>query len=823
MTQGIRRTLCALLLAASAICAGAASDALTDARALAAAGKWAEVATTLEELLRFEVATPQVDDLLGQAFAKLGRKDEAAFHFDRALRQTPDDDKEFQRLRKRLIESDSLTTRRDAALNKAAKSLFESARALHDGGHVERALQLLERLAPIARGAELTQISSLASSIRSATEKVDLDKAGDGERPADGWPEFKFESQRYLLRADLEPAVTEMLGRTMDEIFEYYVKIYFDGDRARLDPRKATIFVHASHEDMGKSWKGDSAIPGGWWSPSEWQVHCYDTRGDAGSLDEMLSTLFHEASHQFMTMLAGGDGTPAWLNEGTSSFFEGATAMADGKVLWPDAALGRLVTLTAMLKGQRLGGPTPTFLEVISYNKPGSYPPEYYPWGWGLVYFLQQYEDPATLEFAYRPKYVEYRDEVIKRRTDPREAFEKVFVGAGKHPTIAAFETEWKRWIQDAIHPLHVGMQRRELRMAAVQRYLDAAKVAAADAKKAKVSENELLLRALGHVEYVRSKIDGPERPDPQLLLLQADIFERAGRAPSAAPVLEQLLDMAGDGRWNASEEEFAKLEKRLAKLDSKNSALRLANARAKNLARSALELLDAYEQSKTPLLLRSYSFASAMTAALGDPEALKARAAALRAKARETGLLRGATYKLAGPDGTWRTIFNSAEKRFEASPDRISIGGVRPVGRLCTATPLMGEYEVRARLTRVGEAAVSTHHGLIVSGTTTGDWLVVTIDNNGKLWLKRIVYGTGGGVSDTNVAYLKLDSTPPLDEAFEFSAHVTPAGSIEIMIGKDGPYLFQAPLAIPAVGHVGVYVKYGELLVENAVIEILP
>lgn len=823
MTLGICRTLCALLLAASAISAGAASDALTDARTLAAAGKWAEVASALEEHLRFEVATPQVDDLLGQAFAKLGRKDEAAFHFDRALRQTPENDKEFQRLRKRLIEADNLTTRRDASLAKAAKSLFESARALHDGGHVERALQILERLAPIARGEEHTAISALASSIRSSTEKVDLDKAGDGERPAGGWPEFQFESKRYLLRADLEPAVTEQLGRTMDEIFEYYVKIYFDGDQSRLDPRKATIFVHASHEDMGKSWEGGGQIPGGWWSPAEWQVHCYDTRGDAGTLDEMLSTLFHEASHQFMTMLAGGGGTPAWLNEGTSSFFEGATAMADGKVLWPDAALSRLVSLTAMLKGQRLGGPTPSFLDVISYNTPGSYPPEYYPWGWGLVYFLQQYEDPQSLEYGYRAKYVEYRDEVIKRRTHPREAFEKIFVGLGKHTTIAAFETEWKRWIQDTIYPLHIGAQRRELRMALVARYLDAANKAAGDAKKAKVPAEELLLRALGHVEYVRSKIDGPDHPDPQLLLMQADIFERVGRAASTAPLLEQLLDMAGDGRWEATEEDFAKLEKRLAKLDSKNAALRLANARAKNLARGALELLDAYEQAKTPLLLRSYSFASAMTAALGDPEGLKARAEALRAKARETGLLRGATYKLAGPDGTWRTIFNSAEKHFDASADRISIAGVRPVGRLCTATPLSGEYEVRARLTRVGEAAVSTHHGLIVSGTTTGDWLVVTIDNGGKLWLKRIVFGTGGGVSDTNVAFLKLDSVPAVDQPFEFTAHVTPAGSIEIEIGADGPYLFQAPLAIPAVGHVGVYVKYGELLVENAVIEILP
>lgn len=817
-----RKWLGAFLLAALAVPAIAAGDALTDARALAAENKWAEVVTRLEEHLRFEVSDGVIDQLMSEALAKLERRDEAAFFLDRALAGMSETDKEALKLRKRLLEIDPLAGKRDSALKKTVKSLLESAQTLHEGGHVERALVILERLRPIAREPELGVVTTLAESIRAATTKIDLDAAGGDSRPADGWPEVQIESQRYLLRADLEPAIAEMLGRTMDEIFEYYVKIYFDGDRSKLDPRKATIFVHASHDDMGKVWGGGGNVPGGWWSPGEWQVHCYDTRGESGTLDEMLATLFHEASHQFMTMLAGGGGTPAWLNEGTSSFFEGAVAMADGRVLWPDAALSRLTTLEAMLKGQSFGPDTPKFLDVISYNQPGSYPAPYYPWGWGLVYFLQQYEDPQTLEYVHRPKYIAYRDEVIKRQTDPREAFEKVFVGAGKYTTLAAFETDWKRWIQDTIYPLHVGARKRELRMALVERYLAAATAAAREPKKAKVPADELLLRALGHVEYVRSKVDGQEHPEPSLLLLQADIFDRLGRAPSTAPLLEQLLDMAGDGRWTPSEEQLATLEKRLKKLDSKNSALRLAKARSGNLAKAALELLDQYEKAKTPLLLRSYSFAKAMSAALDKPATLEERAAQLRTRARESGLLRGATYKLGGAPGTWKTIFSSDEKFFGAKDGRVEIGGVRPVGRLCTTVPISGEYEVRARMTRVGEAGVGAHHGVIVSGTTSGDWLVVSIDNGGKLWLKRIVMGNGG-VSDTNVSYLKLSAVPPADQPFDFVAKVAPSGAIEVTVGEDGPFLFQAPLAIPGVGHVGVYVKYGELLLENAVVEILP
>src|SRR5678810_546011 len=102
-----------------------------------------------------------------------------------------------------------------------------------------------------------------------------------------------------------------------------------------------------------------------------------------------------------MTLLSRGGFTPSWLNEGTASFFEGASAMADGRVLWPDAPIDRLQTLNMMLGGMTFGGKAPKLVDVIGWNQPRSYDAEYYPWGWGLVYFMQQYEDPTTLEYVY--------------------------------------------------------------------------------------------------------------------------------------------------------------------------------------------------------------------------------------------------------------------------------------------------------------------------------------------------------------------------------------------------------------------------------------
>ena len=97
---------------------------------------------------------------------------------------------------------------------------------------------------------------------------------------------------------------------------------------------------------MLANWTGGSA-PEGWWSPGENKVTCYDTRTTTTSLDWMLETLFHEASHQFMTQLESkGGSAPAWLNEGTASYFEGARLLANGTVqtnLIPESRLRGLM------------------------------------------------------------------------------------------------------------------------------------------------------------------------------------------------------------------------------------------------------------------------------------------------------------------------------------------------------------------------------------------------------------------------------------------------------------------------------------------------
>jgi tetratricopeptide (TPR) repeat protein len=797
-------------------------DTVADASKLLKSGKAEEAVALLEEHLRFQVGDPDTLDLYGQALAKLDRNDEAAHSFDQALAQLEEKDRRAAAIKKRLSRADELARKRESVLAKITDRMLDSAERLQKEGYSERALTILERLTPIATGKDRREVRKLVDEIRAATTEVKLDSEVNSERPDTGWKTYEFESEHYVIEANLEPEVTERVGDVMDAVFDYYVQLYFDGKRK--GGRKATIRIYATHPEMMSHWSGPDRGGGlgGWWSPGEWKVTTYDYRAAGQTLDDMLETLFHEASHQFMTMLAGGGNTPSWLNEGTASFFEGATAMADRRVLWPDAAAGRLRNLNAMLAGQMK---SPSFRDVISYNQPGSYPGEYYAWGWGLAYFLQQYEDAASLEYVFRPLYAEYREAAIKNPSKPDEIFEQVFLGKASplgHATIEEFEADWREWIK-GVYLQYFGQARRDLRLEQLERYVKAADKAAKKGKKATVPEGDLLLRALGHIEFVRTKVDDPDRPDPKLLLSQADILERLDRAGSAAPLLEQVLGMTNSGEFELPDKEVAELETRLTKIDAKNAPLRTARARAKGLSVTARRLIDSYSEGDEPLILRSYSLAKLTGAVLDDTEVLLPLAAELRQQAVDAGLLRGSLYKLTTRPGDWTTIFNNQETAWELAEDRIAIEGVRPVGKICTAVPISGEYEVRARFIREGKVRRSSFHGVIFSGTSGGDWMVIGLSgSNGGLMMKRIL-NAGGAVTDLPLTSRR--PVPPVkhDEVLELAVHVHPDGFFEVTLGDRDPVPFQMPLAVPAVGHVGLYVKDGSNVLEDLVVEIMP
>ncbi len=806
------------LLVCAASFSGAGDEGMERAHALERARDWPALAGLLEERGRRSELSADERRLLGTALEQLGRLDEAAQQldaaavgFERAGRE-PEQKAALAAVRR----LDPLSARRDPFLRKVAATLITAAEDLLDGGDAERAVSLAEKLPRVARGKDAARAEALLKQARAAFEKVQLTDGAE-EPPAGGeLPLFEMDSEHYRFACHLEPDVVRRLARLMEDLHAFYVQVYFDADSRKARSSKATIRVLPNKERMLASWQGGGS-PDGWWSPGTGEVYAYDSRSTpAGTLDAMLETLFHEASHQFMTLLSGGSPVPAWLNEGTATFFEGAVAMADGRVLWPRAALGRL----GALRWQIAGGKAPRVREVIAYESPGSYAPEYYSWGWGLVYFLQEYEDPATLQHVYRPLYSRYRSEMIKRGSGSLELFEKTMLGKASplgHADLAAFERDFERWILDEVAPLHGrDATARRMRIERAERLL--ARAGEVGRKKGGSEAEDLLARALIHTEWVRAEID-KDKPDGALLLQQADILERLGRASAAAALVEQTLELSDSGAFALSEERAAELETRLRKLDRRNAALRTARQRTNDLTRTALALVADYKASG--FVLRAYTLAADLAAVLGEP--LAPAAAELREAAREKGLLWGTIRALASPAKDWLALLSAPPDAFEVRPGSVALACVRAAALVDGRFSVSDEYVLRATIQPGGPREVGSSFGFVVGGAPGREAVIVGIDERGHAGLWSVNAAAKDAATLRRVRTIGL--VPPLaaGERVDLDVHVHRDGRLVIRAGDRAPVEADSGLRGSAPRHVGLYAKYVQVRFEDPRVEILP
>jgi hypothetical protein len=797
--------------------------AAREAEALLAAHDFEGAARLLADRLRRGSSDASICELYARTLANLARPDESAHWYEQAAALYAGEGQEpaARQCQSGVRRSDPLASRREAFFAKLSATLADSAAELLEQGHNQRAIELLERLPPVSTGKTAEKVATLLAKARAAFQRLDLD--GNGAEPAApaGRPLVEFESKHYKIAANLEQETAQRVADLMDDLHGFYVQVYFDGNEKKARGAKATIRIHPDRADMLKSWEGGPP-PEGWWSPGENTVHCYDSRTNgSGSLDWMLETLFHEASHQFMSLLSQGGFVPAWINEGTASFFEGTVAMADHRVLWPEAARLRLAPLVAQLAGGTLHA-----ADVVAYDSPASYPAEYYSFGWGLVYFLQQYEDPQTLEYCYRPLYARYRSEVIKRGGEPMKVFEEVFLGKNSplgHKTFADFERDWSQWIREEVLTLNgSGAAARKLRLERMQRELAAADAAAKEGKKARVPEAELLARALSHAEYVCSRID-KDKPDGELLVQQAGMLERLGRPAAAAPLYQRVLDLADESRFRLDEKRYAELEQRLKKLDAKNAALRSARARRLELARTAASLLAEYEKAEPPLILRGYTFAALAAGVLADDPQLSEGAQRLREAARSSGRLLGSIHELRGSPARWKTIFKSPPERFDPQAPAPELVSVRTCGFFLAGLEARGEYELRTKLVRAGKIELGAAWGLVVAGREDADWYMAGIDENGQAGLWSVRVSAGGGSTPRRLSYLRLERPVAPDEEPELAAHVYADGRIELTVGDRPVVSGKIPLDGAVPRGAGIFVKNGAAAFHDLLLELYP
>ncbi len=265
---------------------------------------------------------------------------------------------------------------------------------------------------------------------------------------------FELKGTFYTIKTNMGYELAHAMASAMAQINTSYRQVFNYKTRGG-SMRSCEIRVYKTRAEFDEHEDDIDANVKGFYRPLDNNVTTYDPRTDKhpGTLADLWSTLFHEASHQF-TRAVWPNPIPTWLNEGTACYFEGTRIERGGQVTFngiPDSRLRNLVALIDM--------GSPTVEEVITYFKPGSYEGNYYPFGWGLVYFMRNYEDESS-ERVYVPIFEDFMASYKSGgKHDVKERFVEYFVEKAKQSEVKTYEdflVRWKAWIKE-LHGLHFG------------------------------------------------------------------------------------------------------------------------------------------------------------------------------------------------------------------------------------------------------------------------------------------------------------------------------------------------------------------------------
>ncbi len=458
-----------------------------------------------------------------------------------------------------------------------------------------RAAEQLERVYDSKKAVAALLESGLDAPIAAPRKKTARWMAFHDPKHSDWDEAWKFPSDNYTVVTNMGYALGEDMSHAMEQMNASYRHVFGYKERGG-SMRRCVINVYATRAEFDELGERSPSVKG-FFRPGENSVTTYDPRTEPQPRDIsfLWSTLFHEASHQF-TDAVWPNQIPTWLNEGTASYFEGARLQTNGKVAFNGIPDGRLRGVVAGINQ----GST-TLEEVITYFQDGSYPGEYYPFGWGLVYFLHNFEDEDS-ERVYLPIYRDFMQSYKSGgKHDIKARFEEFFVEEANVAGIESYEdfvVQWEGWLKE-LHGTHFGgADQADTLIARAVRQL----------------ENDKPEQA---IESYRWALD--KRPsDPLALGALAAILADVGQDDGAIYTYRQLATLAravvdpadampGDPDRTAAEalalalSGIAEVNERLAEdLGSADAALVTASLEAAEalvdagLPRSALQLLNA-------------------------------------------------------------------------------------------------------------------------------------------------------------------------------------------------------------------------------------
>lgn len=446
-------------------------DMLAEARDLLASGDAPAALAKAETALEFAPSDPALLGVAAHACAAADDPDRA-FWYAGLARASAEGDKQHRNLLKELdelVETLPLPApSADALLADFAEERFKLAKLCQRRKLYANAVDLLsackgtpfeagadERLEKLFENEKAVE-ALLASGIEIPAKPV-TKKSPDWIAKQDAehahWDDpWEVETKYYTVLTNMGFEMAQSISLAMEQMNQFYRQVFNYKVRGGT-MRRCVLKVYAHRREFDAQEGGMSPGVKGFFVPLENRVATYDPRSEGQPVSKLWSTLFHEASHQF-TEAVTTNLMPGWLNEGTASYFEGAQILPSGQIrtnLIPESRLRNLVILLDQGK--------PTVEEVVSYFQPGSYDGSFYPFGWGLVYFIRNFEDENS-ERPYLPVYLDFMQTYTKGgKHDVFGRFCEYFVEKADQPGIDTFEQfveRWEAWIRN-LHEVHFG------------------------------------------------------------------------------------------------------------------------------------------------------------------------------------------------------------------------------------------------------------------------------------------------------------------------------------------------------------------------------
>lgn len=243
---------------------------------------------------------------------------------------------------------------------------------------------------------------------------------------------FELETKHYIIKTDTADFVCKNAGKAMEQLYSAFTGIFHPEEDEKRP--KTEIIIFDKEDDFLKYARSLGADVqkghlGFFRTGHEGRdtIAVFKRRTDEFNT---LSTLYHEATHQFIMMVMGSTRLPPlWLNEGLAVYFE-TSVVRDGKLQIGVVPRNRLMLLQKHLRA----GTYVPLAELIRRGR-GNYDSLCYSQGWSLVYFFLHARNGA-----YRSRFDKYF-KMLKDGKDIDESFYTCFT-----KDFDQLEAAWKQF-----------------------------------------------------------------------------------------------------------------------------------------------------------------------------------------------------------------------------------------------------------------------------------------------------------------------------------------------------------------------------------------